>query len=124
MESPRRVASGTPKSSAQQGNLTGPARVLNDVVVSFYNSIQKWNEAYLSGVRVIQSIQSSNGDQDQIQSSCEKLGSLIDVMRFHSNQLQTFCSKLTNLTALNNTKLKIGVSWTYENFGNFWSPHL
>lgn len=50
---------GTPKSSAQLGNLTGPARVLNDIVVSFHNCIQKWNEAYLGGVRLIQSIQTN-----------------------------------------------------------------
>ncbi|ODN01454.1 hypothetical protein Ocin01_05220 [Orchesella cincta] len=123
MDSPRRVASGTPKSSPQQGNLTGPARVLNDVVVSFYNSIQKWNEAYLSSVRVIQSIQSNNGDEDQIQSSCEKLGSLVDVMRFQSNQLQALCFKFTNLKALNNANLKIGVSWTSKTLV-IWSPHL
>jgi len=116
MDSSRRKAPGTPKSPAQLGNLTGPARVLNDVVVSFYNTIQKWNGAYLQGVSVIQSIKTRDGNEDRFQSSCEKLGGLVDVMRLQLIQMQSYCLKLKNLRALNDTISKIGVSWTFENF--------
>jgi len=118
MDSPRKPgsASGTPKSPAPPGNLTGSARVLNDIVVSFYNSIQKWNEAYLNGVRLVQNIQSKNESGNEFQSSCEKLGALVDVLRLQLTQMRNFTGKLRSLTVLNDTSMRIGISWTFSNF--------
>jgi len=39
--------------------MTGPLRVNNDVIVGFYNAIQRWNEFYMNGTQIFLKLQQS-----------------------------------------------------------------
>jgi len=96
------------------GNLTGSARVLNDVVVTFHNTIQNWKSTLIDGIRIIQTIQESRENENIVESSCERMGKLIESMQGHVSVLRECSSKIYNLYLLNKNSASPCYTWSYE----------
>jgi hypothetical protein len=96
------------------GNLTGSARVLNDVIVTFHNTIQNWKSALIDGIRIIQTIQESRENENVVESSCEHMGKLIESMQGYVNILKDCSNKICNLYLLNKNSPSPCYTWSYE----------
>jgi len=110
----------------QHGNLTGPRRVVNDNVVTFYNSIQKWNQHYLNGILALQQsknlvvdVEGGSAQEDAdgcMQHCCEKLGVSVELMSQFASQLTSCSCKLSNLASLHATDLPVFKTWDHNAF--------
>jgi len=104
--------------SPSKGNLTGPRRVVNDNIVTLYNTIQKWNDCYTIGAQTLHDLKNTT-DADVFQASCEKIGTIVESMAQHETVMEDICKKLTSLSQLHSSSdSPVFKSWTFKDFVN------
>ncbi|CAG7720759.1 unnamed protein product [Allacma fusca] len=96
------------------GNLTGSARVLNDMVVTFHNTVQNWKSCFVDGIKIIQNIQESRENEDVVERNCERMGKLVETMQDHITSLKECSRKIYNLYLLNKSSSSPCYTWSYE----------
>jgi len=101
--------------SPGRGNITGLPRVLNDLVVTYHSTVQKWKSCLVQGTFVLQAVQCNSQDLDAIESSCEKLAQTVEWMAPHLSDMREIEKKLENLSLLYKGKTSPFFSWNFQN---------
>jgi hypothetical protein len=102
-------------SLGRRGNLTGPSRILNDLVVGYHNVVQKWRcDCLVDGIRAIQAIQNNSSNVEDVEKNCEKLSQIVESMRSLLAEMRESERKLMNLALLHKSKSSPCFSWSYE----------
>ncbi|XP_050301237.1 cyclin-dependent kinase 2-interacting protein-like [Anthonomus grandis grandis] len=52
----------SPAAQSPQKNLTGPPRVIRDIIADLYNNIQRWNSLHIKGCSIVKEIASVKAD--------------------------------------------------------------
>jgi len=106
-----KVSDVTPK---RYGNLTGPARILNDLVVTFHNQVQSWKGFVVDAVHALQQIQLFFDDTAKLEKFSNTVGVAISNMKEKVSEMKRCVYKLEHLALLNTSQPSGCRTWPYS----------
>lgn len=114
----------SPGSGSPQKNLTGPARIIKDIIADLYNNIQRWNSHHINGCSIVKQIASIKSDTPKISSiqleeSVNELYSVVQQLEINRNVFITLINQCEAFPKLPNVENPVFFSLEASNIAHY-----